>query len=431
MNRAPVAAKARAAQDVLRPEFGEQVARARRAQGWSQSQLAHEIAKGMGRRYSQTTISQWERGETSMPEEVRDFLEELISPASLRDAASRPTAARAPSDGVEVDLDVRARNYDLWLSCVSLPKHFPILKKARDASWRPFLNTDRERAVAELIDHLAADDGRWILVSFATGHGVTTLSDHVLAEMNANRIRSSVLAASIWAGEAVGLDADGLEEPIRRRLLLALARRAMPMHENPQALEHEQRPWRDLRPWAQGLIASLATGEELDAMSAEAFGDVFAHVSLADTMSRIKENYGLFMSLHIDTSAKDDRSAPGVTELGYLCEQVSTVQKRTANRASTTFTTVAFGEAANLSRASAVAASAAVETLTIRPYNAAEVYRMLLDRYGDRLMGILSPQALEGIAGRHIPLARTEDLLRTRVLERFDTDNVPYRIEIT
>src|SRR5688572_21536448 len=68
-----------------RAGIGVRLATARRAIGWTQAALAHFLAVRLDRAdpFSQTTISEWERGRLVIPENIVPVLEDLLRVALL------------------------------------------------------------------------------------------------------------------------------------------------------------------------------------------------------------------------------------------------------------------------------------------------------------------------------------------------------------
>ena len=108
------------------PDYGSALARQRRVRGWSQTELARPVADEIDREYSQTTVSQWERGESEVPGEVRAALAKLLGDFRPgNESRLEAGSTRLSRIGAQVlagdDSRQREENFALWRACLGFP----------------------------------------------------------------------------------------------------------------------------------------------------------------------------------------------------------------------------------------------------------------------------------------------------------------------
>jgi len=411
--------------------LGQEMARQRRAYGWTQTQLAARLAEQVGRdrTYSQTTISQWEKGNAEIPTEVRSALTALFG--DLDQALSRvgrPQPAPVSDTGIRyapaTDPAVQSDNFDLWRACVGLPDSFPMLRPPS----RPFLNQDRERQLRKLVDFTASPDGPSVILTFAAGHGITTYARHALKMVLNGDIRSAVIPVPVSLADKmerdginnfVGIvDQEELAERVRRRIVGALA---LKPRESARHVEWLGPVRRD----AQRFHELLHAPQDETWLSTFGLDRSVGELPLDDLVA-IARGHGLYISLFVDVSSTPELAMNAELRrvIEPLFEGLAAIQLEVRDRTGSTFSVVAFAprEDELLLRQALVSADGGLanpEVIEIRPYAPFEVYRMLMDEYGEDLPAKLASDVLLGIVDEGIPLRRTESLLLESLHEQF------------
>jgi transcriptional regulator with XRE-family HTH domain len=431
-----VSGQARSSQDS--PQLGEAVAQSRRSRGWSQTELAQRLAKETeGRQYSQTTVSQWERGHVEIPEEVHDALLRIFG--DLEDDLRRMTKPQESPPLTSAGLfripdDQRLENFALWRACVGLDDEFPKFAEPET----PFLSLDREENLRKLVEYTASNKGHLVILTFAPGHGVTTFARHAFETVFRGDIRSAVLPVPVSLHDLVDeksgvpLSGKSLVEHVRRRILYSIA----------------LKPWtgrgknEGVGAWAKAAprgidersLLTKKTGDLPDALGD--FDSELKDLSLAELVKHLGEDYPFYVSLQIDVSSSPQGSMTGSLRriIPALFEGVAELQVGLSEECGSTFSIVAFTSSdleASIAGAMITPRGgiANPEILEMRPYAPYEVYRMLMNHYGDDLPIKFDSRVLVGMVGSRIPLRHTEALISEYCLQWFSVpDLVSYAI---
>jgi transcriptional regulator with XRE-family HTH domain len=402
---------------------------ARKRAKLSQAALGRKLADAAARpkAYSQTIVSQWEKGDTPLPAEVVAVLDRV-----LPGWQSARTPALPPPPSSRTPVSERGDLFDRWCSIAGIDPDFPTLSRFRrrdDAS-----TTYRNQSWASTLGALSRtrSDVTPALVSLAEGHGVSTFVEVLAADLQP-RSEDGVRGRLPVVVHAEQLLEAGAEERLRRRLVRRLCQlqRDDGSKELGDALGSKFSIYR---------VAALEP-PELDALDWSHVADegarpLLASDDLASVIRTLEADFGLTSCFIVDASSSAlDRSRRLRDPRDEIMKQVLDWLNAMTDRG---VFAVVVGSRTLLRAASEDHATSLGGGLpdrrifTVPPFEPGDYFRILIQHFGRDVELRVDGALLAGLVGEERSLKRSGEVLKLRLVEASAVPGgVPLRLTAT